>query len=67
MTNLQTDDRNCDLIPEILNALAHNKAGNSEQRDICLCNINYKLMERGDDPNQFWTTWADLMSLYNKN
>ena len=67
MPNLQTDDRNCDLIPEILNAVAHNKAGNSEQRDICLCNINYKLMERGDDPHRFWTTWADLMSRYNKN
>ena len=66
MNNAATDDRNADLIPEILNALAHNKAGNSEQRDICLCNINHKLMQRGDDPSEFWTSWTELVRMYSK-
>ena len=66
MTTTATDDRNCDLIPEIINALEHNKAGNYEQRDTCLVTISRKLTERGDDPVEFWTTWAELMSLYNK-
>ena len=66
MTTTATDDRNCDLIPEILKALAHNKAGNHEQRDICLSNINFKLMERGYDYVEFWATWTELMSLYSK-
>ena len=61
--NISLDDRNADLVPEILNALAHNKAGNSEQRDICLCNINHKLMERGDEPNQFWTSFQECMNI----
>ena len=60
------DDRNADLIPMIINALAHNKEGNSEQRDICLCNINHKLMERGDEPDEFWKSWNELIRIYSK-
>ena len=59
-------DRNADLIPMILDALANNKAGNSEQRDICLRNINQKLTERGDDPSDFWKSWNELVQLYSK-
>ena len=60
------DDRNADLIPMIINALAHNKEGSSEQRDICLCNINHKLMERGDEPDEFWNSWNELIRIYSK-
>ena len=60
------DDRNADLIPMIVNALAHNKAGNKEQRDICLCNINHKLMQRGDEPDEFWKAWRELVRIYSK-
>ena len=61
MTVTKTSNRNDDLVPMIVNAIAHNKAGNSEQRDICLCNINHKLMERGDEPSEFWASWVELM------
>ena len=61
MTNTATINRNDDLVPMVVNAIAHNKAGNSEQRDICLCNINHKLMERGDEPSEVWASWVELM------
>ena len=56
--------RNTDLIPEILNAMAHHKAGNAEQMQIQICNINHKLMERGDEPDEFWAGWAELCRVY---
>ena len=58
------DDRNADLIPEILNALAHHKAGNTEQMQIQICNINHKLMQRGDDSDEFWAGWPELCRIY---
>ena len=63
MNNTATDDRNADLIPEILNALAHHKEGNTGQRDIQIANIQYKLMERGDDPQQFWADWIECVRI----
>ena len=65
MTNpAATDDRNCDLIPQVLNALAHHKTGNVEMMQIVIGNINHKLMQRGDDPDEFWADWTELCRIY---
>jgi len=56
-----TNNRNADLFPAIMNAIAHNKAGNKEQRDIQICNINHQLMERGEEPDVFWQSFVEAM------
>ena len=66
MTSTATDDRNCDLIPQVLNALAHHKAANIEMMQIQIANINHQLMQRGDDPDEFWAGWAELCRIYSK-
>ena len=54
-------NRNDDLIPMIAKAIDCNKAGDSDQREICIQEINLKLIQRGDDPSEFWTSWLELM------
>ena len=64
MTNTKTFNRNDDLIPLIVSALDHNKAGNDEQRDVALNSINQKLTERGDNVGEFWAGWVALMKSF---
>ena len=52
--------RNDDLLPMIGNAMGWHRAGNEEQRDIQICNINHLLIERGDDVDEFWSTFVKL-------
>ena len=64
MNNTATDDRNADLIPEILQALKHHEAGSSEKRDQFLTRIQEKLVDRGEHPHEFWKQWHQLVLLY---
>jgi len=57
------DDRNADLVPEILQALDANKAGNFNERNSILSGINAKLAERGDDASDFWTSFQECMNI----
>ena len=57
------DDRNADLVPEILQALDANKAGNFNERNAILAGINTKLAERGDDASDFWTSFQECMNI----
>lgn len=57
------DDRNADLVPEILQALDANKAGNFNERNSILFGINAKLAERGDDASDFWTSFQECMNI----
>jgi len=52
--------RNEDLLPMIGNAMGWHREGNKEQRDIQICNINYLLMERGEDVEEFWGGFVKL-------
>ena len=61
--NISHDDRNADLGPEILQALDANKAGNFNERNSILFGINSKLVERGDNVSDFWTSFQECMNI----
>ena len=58
--------RNEDLIPEIAQLLEFTRSGNSEKRAIVLCNINHKLMGRGDEPDIFWQDFREFVETFHQ-
>ena len=58
--------RNEDLIPEIAQMLEFSKSGDLEKRDIVLCNINHKLMQRNHEPDVFWQDFSEFVKSFSK-
>jgi len=58
--------RNEDLIPEIAQMLEFSKSGDLEKRDIVLCNINHKLMQRNHEPAIFWQDFSEFVKTFYK-
>ena len=69
MTNhpAQTLQRNNDLVPLIQESLEHHKLGDLQSRDALFNNVNSKLTERGDSPDEFWGYFVEFCKWHNKD